>query len=136
LSRPADVPGRVLSTMVSVDPSWVTIIGGENALSAQVEATLEETFNSAGERYEGIGVGEAVGPAPLIDSEDYPADGRTAADARLCLPGSLDEDAIDGEIVICTRGTNARVEKSDVVAAAGGIGMIMANNNDSESLNA
>ncbi|WP_134772587.1 cell wall-binding repeat-containing protein [Ornithinimicrobium flavum] len=136
LSRPADVPGRVLSTMVAVDPGSVFILGGENALSAGVEETLEETFNSAGERFEGVGVGEAVGPAPLIDSEDYPAEGRTAADAKLCLPGSLDEDAIDGEIVICTRGSNARVEKSDVVAAAGGIGMIMANNNDSESLNA
>lgn len=135
LSRPAELPGRVLAAMVSVDPSWVSILGGPGALSPAVEAQLEAAFNTEGERHQGVGVGEAVGPAPLVDSEDFPAPGRTAAEARLCLPGSLDEDAIDGEIVICTRGENARVEKSEVVADAGGVGMILANANDSESLN-
>ncbi|WP_181009934.1 cell wall-binding repeat-containing protein [Ornithinimicrobium sufpigmenti] len=136
LSRPADVPGRVLSSMASMDPQWVNVLGGENALSEQVESTLEDAFNTPALSFEGVGAGEAVGPAPLIDSEDYPADGRTAADAALCLPGSLDEDAIDGEIVICTRGQNARAEKGQVVADAGGIGIVLVNNNDNESLNA
>lgn len=136
LSRPGEVPGRVLESMISMDPSWVTILGGLNALSAVVEAQLEDAFNSAGPRFQGVGVGEAVGPAPLVDSEDFPAAGRTAAEAMLCLPGSLDESAIDGEIVICTRGENARVEKGETVADAGGIGMILANATDAESLNA
>lgn len=136
LSRPASVPAGVLNAMVEMSPAAVYILGGTIALSEAVEAQLEAAFNTEGERYDGVGVGEAVGPAPLIDSEDYPAAGATAADARLCLPGSLDEAAIDGEIVICTRGSNARVEKSQVVADAGGIGMILANNNDQESLNA
>ncbi|QFG67924.1 cell wall-binding repeat-containing protein [Ornithinimicrobium pratense] len=136
LSKPTTLPGRVLDAMTAMDPQWVHILGGEVALSPAVEAQLEEAFNTEGLRFQGVGVGEAVGPAPLVDSEDFPAEGRTAAEARLCLPGSLDEDAIDGEIVICTRGENARVEKGETVAAAGGIGMILANATDSESLNA
>lgn len=136
LSKPHDLPTVVLDAMIAMSPAHVTILGGKAALDDAVEAELEDAFNTEGERYQGVGVGEAAGPAPLIDSEDYPAAGRTAAEAKLCLPGSLDEAAIDGEIVICTRGTNARVEKSEVVAAAGGVGMILANNNDSESLNA
>ena len=137
LARPTELPAGVLGALSSLNPSWVSVLGGPEALSPAVEAELEQTFNTpAALRVQGVGVGEAVGPAPLVNSEDFPAEGRTAADARLCLPGSLDEDAIDGEIVICTRGSNARAEKSEVVADAGGVGMILANATDAESLNA
>lgn len=136
LSKTASVPAPVLAAAVSMAPEHVTLLGGVAALSQAVEDTLEETFNSEGTRYEGVGVGEAVGPAPLVNSEMIPAAGRTAADAKLCLPGSLDPAAAADKIVICTRGTNARTEKSATVEAAGGIGMVLANNTDAESLNA
>lgn len=136
LSRPEAVPPAALESMQGMAPGEVLVLGGTDALSTDVEQTLEDTFNTEGERYEGVGVGEDAGPAPLVDSEFIPAAGATAANARLCLPGSLDPAAAEGNIVICTRGSNARTQKSEVVGDAGGVGMILANNNDTESLNA
>ncbi|QCR18552.1 cell wall-binding repeat-containing protein [Agrococcus sp. SGAir0287] len=63
---------------------------------------------------------------PLVYAGDIAAEGASTADAALCLPGSLATVA-EGTIVLCDRGSNARVEKSDVVAAAGGAGMILGN---------
>jgi hypothetical protein len=48
----------------------------------------------------------------------------------------LDPAKVAGKIVICTRGTNARVDKSAAVKAAGGVGMILANASDAQTLNA
>ena len=40
----------------------------------------------------------------------------------------LDPAKVTGKIVVCTRGTNARVDKSLAVKQAGGVGMILADN--------
>ncbi|KAL6525991.1 hypothetical protein OROHE_015515 [Orobanche hederae] len=47
--------------------------------------------------------------------------------ASLCMENSLDPTEVRGKIVICDRGSNARVAKGLVVKKAGGIGMILAN---------
>ncbi|XP_078154145.1 subtilisin-like protease SBT5.4 [Carex rostrata] len=65
-----------------------------------------------------------VGEYPIINSTDAQAANSTANDALLCLAGSLDPTKVKGSIVICTRGTNARVEKGQVVLEAGGVGMV------------
>jgi len=62
---------------------------------------------------------------PSIYAGDAAASG--AADAALCLPGSLDPAKVAGHIVVCDRGNNARAEKSQVVKDAGGIGMVLVN---------
>jgi subtilisin family serine protease len=62
---------------------------------------------------------------PSIYAGDAAASG--AADAALCLPGSLDPAKAAGHIVVCDRGNNARAEKSQVVKDAGGIGMVLVN---------
>src|SRR4029453_14916127 len=41
--------------------------------------------------------------------------------------GTLDPAKVTGKIVLCQRGMNARVQKSQVVKAAGGVGMILWN---------
>nr|AGN03879.1 senescence-associated subtilisin protease [Triticum aestivum] len=51
--------------------------------------------------------------------------------SRLCLIGELDKDKVAGKIVLCERGVNARVEKGAAVGKAGGIGMILANTEES-----
>ncbi|KAL3623586.1 hypothetical protein CASFOL_032402 [Castilleja foliolosa] len=45
----------------------------------------------------------------------------------LCIEGSLSRAAVEGKVVLCDRGVNARVEKGEAVKAAGGVGMILAN---------
>ena len=42
----------------------------------------------------------------------------------LCVPGSLDPAKVRGKIVVCTRGSNGRVAKGEVVKDAGGVGMV------------
>ncbi|KAK7389673.1 hypothetical protein VNO78_24913 [Psophocarpus tetragonolobus] len=46
---------------------------------------------------------------------------------RYCYMGSLERSKVEGKIVVCDRGGNARVEKGSAVKLAGGLGMIMAN---------
>ncbi|WP_281964725.1 cell wall-binding repeat-containing protein [Serinicoccus marinus] len=135
LSRPDGVPSVVLDGMEALAPESAVILGGEGALNDDVRIQIEALFADSTETYAGISAGEGVGPAPLVNSVDIPAAGATADDALLCLPGSLDAAEAADHIVICTRGTNARVEKSETVEAAGGVGMILANNTNDESLN-
>uniref|UniRef100_A0A5B7B636 Putative subtilisin-like protease n=1 Tax=Davidia involucrata TaxID=16924 RepID=A0A5B7B636_DAVIN len=47
--------------------------------------------------------------------------------ASLCMENSLDPNLVRGKIVICDRGSSARVAKGLVVKKAGGVGMILAN---------
>ncbi|KAF2323631.1 hypothetical protein GH714_036386 [Hevea brasiliensis] len=51
--------------------------------------------------------------------------------SRYCFMGSLSSSKVQGKIVVCDRGMNARVEKGSAVKLAGGLGMIMANTADS-----
>jgi len=46
---------------------------------------------------------------------------------RYCYLGSLEPSKVQGKIVVCDRGGNARVEKGSAVKLAGGLGMIMTN---------
>ncbi len=50
-----------------------------------------------------------------------------AGDADLCFSGTLDPALVGGKMVICTRGVNARIDKSFEVKRAGGVGMILIN---------
>lgn len=64
-----------------------------------------------------------------------PAPGQPVATANLCYSAGapatqvyLDPAKVAGKIVICTRGVNARTDKSVAVQNAGGVGMILADN--------
>ncbi len=76
---------------------------------------------------------------PLVDAAD--------AGSELCVPGELDEGLVAGKIVLCRRGElppsdldDIRaidfVAKSEAVSEAGGLGMILYNQDDTQSLNA
>ncbi|XP_042445560.1 subtilisin-like protease SBT5.3 [Zingiber officinale] len=79
--------------------------------------------------------GQSLSPMGLPNNEFYPilsSQKATATNAsqdssKLCLENSLDPEKVKGKIVVCLRGQNARVEKGDVVRRAGGIGLILAN---------
>jgi len=73
-----------------------------------------------------------VPPTPLIRAEDAAL---SAGDASLCYSANppagrtlLDPAKVAGKIVVCTRGDNARVDKSLAVKNAGGIGMVLVDN--------
>ncbi|KAF9693968.1 hypothetical protein EKO04_008099 [Ascochyta lentis] len=51
-----------------------------------------------------------------------------STDASQCLAGTLSTNKVAGKIVICIRGGNGRLEKGQVVKDAGGLGLILANN--------
>ena len=92
--------------------------------------------------YHGVGVSSGVGPEQLIRSTDAALAGSDSEAARLCFstatPGgnALDPAKVAGKIVICDRGLNARVDKSQAVNEAGGVGMVLANTSAAQSLNA
>jgi subtilisin family serine protease len=101
---------------------WITAVGA---------STQDRTFEGSaalgnGAEYFGATVTAGTGVLPLVDSED--------AGSELCFPGELDPSVVSGKIVLCLRGVNARVEKSQAVYMAGGAGMILYNPNDAQAL--
>lgn len=77
--------------------------------------------------YTGASTSQAVVTAGMVLSSDIGAAGVAVADANRCFLNSLDPAKAAGKIVVCDRGTNARVEKSAEVKRAGGLGMVMIN---------
>ncbi len=74
-----------------------------------------------------MGEGAETISGPFVYAGDIPATGVTAEDAALCQLDTLDETEAAGKIVLCDRGVNPRVEKSQVVDEAGGIGAVIVN---------
>jgi len=66
-------------------------------------------------------------PTPMVSARASGAAGVAELDAARCFPGSLDASKVTGKLVVCERGVNARIEKSFVVKAAGGVGMVLVN---------
>ena len=107
---------------------WVTSVGA---------STQDRTFSATARLGNAqLAVGASVtngtnGTKPLVDA--------AALGNQLCQ-APADEAApafsadITGKIVLCLRGGNARVDKSRVVAEAGGAGMILYNPNDVQAL--
>ena len=84
--------------------------------------------------YAGASVATAVGPAPLIDSIAAGLPGADPTALALCFTAAdnggmpvLDPAKVAGKIVLCDRGVNARIAKSQAVQTAGGVGMILLN---------
>jgi len=133
VSASAGNSGPTTGTVAHPGPWLTTVAAGTHNRSGQGSVTLGN-----GTTYFGASVATAVGPAPLINS--------TAAGvgdaARLCFSTAtnggtpaLDPALVGGKIVVCERGTNARVDKSLAVKEAGGVGMILVNTSPN-SLNA
>ncbi|KAJ8426161.1 hypothetical protein Cgig2_032643 [Carnegiea gigantea] len=65
---------------------------------------------------------------PLISAMSAKATNASSGEGQLCKAGTLDPKEVKGKILVCLRGDNARVDKGQQVALAGGVGMILANN--------
>ncbi|HEX5427010.1 MAG TPA: S8 family serine peptidase [Pedococcus sp.] len=115
IGGPADVP-------------WVTAVG----------ATTYSTFYRGlvklgnGATYLGASVTKGSAQAPMVDAANAGLSG--AANPDLCLPDTLDPAKVTGKIVLCGRGVNGRIEKSLMVQQAGGVGMVLYNQTDTDDL--
>ncbi|XP_042497093.1 subtilisin-like protease SBT1.8 isoform X2 [Macadamia integrifolia] len=109
-------PGQ--ATVVNAAP-WMTTVGA---------GTLDRYFPGYvqlgnGKRFAGVGLnrGSRMGLKTVGLVYD-----KTNGSGSFCLPGSLEPGRVRGKVVLCDNGINERVEKGEVVRAAGGLGMILA----------
>ncbi|KAL0750777.1 hypothetical protein Bca101_032780 [Brassica carinata] len=81
-----------------------------------------------GENYTGASLfkGEAL-PAQLLPFVRAGKASNNATYGKYCFPETLTPERIKGKIFMCEEGGNDNVEKGEVVKAAGGLGMIIAN---------
>ena len=112
---------------------WVTTV----ASATHGRLMLSTLTLSTGASYTGASVNDTplVGRT-LVRAEDA---GLGTGSATLCFSDAvaaaaagqvlLDPAKTAGKIVICTRGTNARADKSLAVLQAGGVGMVLVDNN-------
>ncbi|KAL4178827.1 hypothetical protein AMTRI_Chr13g117130 [Amborella trichopoda] len=127
VSASAGNEGPAESTVTNVAP-WITTVGA---------GTLDRNFPaeiSLGNGVKFSGVSLYSGPhlsqkpeIPLVYAGNAPATGGDGYSSSLCMENSLDPEMVRGKIVLCDRGSNARVNKGIVVKEAGGVGMILAN---------
>ncbi|KAL3688388.1 hypothetical protein R1sor_014697 [Riccia sorocarpa] len=114
-------------TVTNVAP-WITTVAA-STVDRSFPATVKLGGNGDSvygtSLYSGPGLGESL--LPLIYGLSAAKTSASAALGALCLEGSLDPAKVKGKVVLCDRGTNARVAKGQVVKAAGGAGMILTN---------
>jgi hypothetical protein len=116
------------NAVAHISPWLTTVAASTHDRAFSADATLGN-----GAKYTGASINNNPLPATaMIRAEDA---GQGGGNANLCFSSAppagqvlLDPAKVAGKVVICTRGTNARVDKSLAVLNAGGVGMIMADN--------
>ena len=119
------------TTGTAAHPSpWITTVA---AGTHNRDGAGSVTFGS-GVTLNGSSLATATASVPLIDSTAAGLPGASATAVALCFSKAanggapaLDPAKVTGKIVVCDRGTNARVDKSLAVREAGGAGMILLN---------
>jgi subtilisin family serine protease len=114
--------GPGASTLDHPSP-WLTTVAASTFRLAENVVELGD-----GQRF----VGASTTPTyptqtPLITSLAAKLASASAADAKLCVPGTLDPAKAKGKVVQCDRGVVARIDKSFEVKRAGGVAMVMTN---------
>ncbi|KAL6844804.1 hypothetical protein ACP4OV_025463 [Aristida adscensionis] len=100
------------STMDREFPAYLVLAGSNKKIKGQ---SLSPVRLPANKNYQ------------LISSEEAKSANATATQARLCSEGSLDKKKVEGKIVVCVAGENLPVEKGEAVRRAGGVGLVLAN---------
>jgi hypothetical protein len=110
------------STVAHPSP-WVTTV----AAATHDRGGIGSVTLGNGATYAGASLAAFSVSGPFIDSEAAGKAGANATEVRLCFLGTLDPAKVNGKIVLCDRGVNARIDKSLEVKQAGGIGMVLTN---------
>jgi subtilisin family serine protease len=122
-------PGTVGSP--AAVPWLTTVAADETSRSFRATATVTPSAGAPITRT-GDSITGALPATPLVDAESSGLAGAAAADAALCLPGTLDPAKVAGKAVLCLRGVSARVDKSHQVKLTGGVGMVLYNPADDQ----
>ena len=117
-----DGPGA--STADHASP-WYTTVAASTIPTYEGTVELGDGTLAAGASVS-VPFGETVS-GDVVYAGDVALAGVSVDEAKLCFLDRLDPAKVTGKIVVCDRGTNARVEKSQAVDEAGGIGMILVN---------
>ncbi len=122
-----DGPG--VSTLSHHSP-WVTTVGASTHNRRFGNALINLTSNDVGTLADigGKSVTTGYGPAPIVYAGDY--------GNALCTMAFAPGTWANGEIVVCDRGVIARVTKGSNVQAGGAGGLILANIDAGQSVNA
>ncbi|XP_057866913.2 subtilisin-like protease SBT1.7 [Cryptomeria japonica] len=110
-----------LSSSLSNPAPWITTVGA-STIDRDFSASLvlgNQDIHRGTSTYKGNGTIQER-PLPLVYSS-------TNNSSRRCLDGGLDPNMVKGKIVLCDQGESTIYEKSNVVARAGGAGLIVAN---------
>ncbi|HEU4845877.1 MAG TPA: S8 family serine peptidase [Burkholderiaceae bacterium] len=119
-------------TVAHLSP-WLTTVGASTH-NRLMQATV--TLGN-GAQVDGASLNTTPLPAgtPIVRAEDAGLAGADPSAVKLCFSAgtnggnpALDPAKAAGKIVVCTRGTSARVDKSLAVLQAGGVGMVMVDN--------
>jgi hypothetical protein len=112
------------ASTVEKNAPWITSVGA----STHDRIFKADVVLDKNRKYEGVSLHDKnTGEKPMILSSAAALPGADPTEAALCFPNTLDPKKVKGKIVVCDRGVNARVEKSQVVKDAGGVGMVLVN---------
>ncbi|WRX07920.1 Peptidase S8/S53 domain - like 3 [Theobroma cacao] len=119
--------GPSKSTVSNTAP-WIMTVGAsylDRSFPTIVKLGNGQTFEGSS-----LYVGKGTKQLPLVYGKTAGGQG-----AEHCIAGSLNRDLVQGKMVVCQRGENARTENGEVVKMAGGAGMLLINTeNDGEEL--
>jgi subtilisin family serine protease len=110
------------NTVAHMSP-WITTV----AASTHDRFYTAKVTLGNGSQYTGPSQSKGLPAAPLVNAIAVAIPGVPTADAQRCFLNTLQPSLVAGKIVVCDRGSNARVEKSEEVKRAGGVGMILVN---------
>ena len=130
--------GPASSTVAHPSPWITTVAAGTHNRKGEGNVTIGSVT------YTGVSVAaRAVGPLPTINAYEAGLAGVSSSAAALCFSAGdnggvpvLDPVKVAGKVVVCDRGVNARVNKSQAVKDAGGLGMVLLNTSVNSSLDA
>jgi hypothetical protein len=115
-------------TVAHVSP-WLTTVGASTHTRTWTNSLVDMAGGSPPADMDGRAISAAYGPATIVYAGDFGDGG--------CMTPFPPGTWTDGEIVVCDRGTIARVDKGANVLAGGAGGMVLANPPaNGESINA